>query len=120
MSIKLKTPEDLKDLQTTIKKNEHINEVHFSENGDHYYDKHELTDTGNDKGKGTGKYYGWLKTKSIIKTDNKGNKRSVMGSVENPEAEIIETLTRQEVLEYKPKKTAAEKKAEKENDLQQD
>lgn len=113
MSIKLKTTEDIIELQNTLKKCPHIQDVHFTENGSHYFDKHELTDTGNDKGKGTGRFFGYLNTKTVIRTDKMGNKRAVNVSVENPEAEIVETLTREEVLGMKIKKQKGE------NDLQQ-
>ena len=112
MSIKSKSAEELKELQDTLKKNPHILEVHFTESGSHYFDKSELTDTGTVTGKGTGRYFGFLSTKVVIRTDKVGNKRAVNVSVENPEAEIVETLTREEVLGIK------QKKQKNENDLQ--
>lgn len=87
------------DLRLTLELNENIDEVHFTKTGAHFFNKHELFD---ERGKKTGKFYGWLKTqvKEIIVKDGQGKEKGVLKlvNIANPIAEIVETLTRDEVL----------------------
>lgn len=87
------------DLRLTLELNENIDEVYFTKTGAHFLNRHELID---ERGKKTGKFYGWLKTqvKEIIVKDAQGKEKGVLKLVciANPIAEIVETLTRDEVL----------------------
>jgi hypothetical protein len=87
------------DLRLTLELNENIEEVYFTKTGAHYFNKHELMD---ERGKKTGKFYGWLKTvvKEIIVKDAQGKEKGVLKLVNtaNPIAEIVETLQRDELL----------------------
>lgn len=87
------------DLRLTLELNENIEQVHFTKSGAHFFNVHELA---NERGKKTGKFYGWLKTevKEIIVKDAQGKEKGVLKLVciANPIAEIAETLTRDEVL----------------------
>ena len=103
MSSKLKSPEALAELQHTLRTNKHIEEVHFTGTGDHYFNTHELVT----KGKATGKFYGHLKTNHEVSKIVGERKFFKLVSVENPEALIVESLTRDEVLALKPTITAA-------------
>jgi len=87
------------DLRLTLELNENIEEVYFTRNGSHFFNKHELM---SDKGKKTGKFYGWLKTEvtEVLVKDARGQSKPQLKLVNtaNPVAEIVETLTREEVL----------------------
>jgi hypothetical protein len=100
MSIKLKTPQALEELQTTLKMYPHIQEVHFAGNGDHYFVKHEMKD---EKKKGTGKFYGYLKCEQKVKKIVGERKFYAMSEVHTPETQIVETLTRDKILAMVPK-----------------
>jgi hypothetical protein len=82
------------DLRKTVAANPHIKQVHFTESGDHFFHVHELKE----KGKGTGKYYGHLNFQPVLQKVEGTRKIYKNGSVANPESEIVETLTRAQVL----------------------
>lgn len=96
MSIAKKTPEQLKELKDTLRQYPHIEEVHFTDNGNHYFNKHEFID----KGKGTGKYYGFLNTELRVYKVVGERKFFKNQSVPRGDAEIVETLSRNDVLAY--------------------
>lgn len=97
MSIKKKTPEQLKDLQTTLQSNPHIEEVHFAANGDHYFTKHELED----KIKKTKKAYGYLNAEPILSKVQGERKIFKIGPVHTAHAEIMESISRDKILAMK-------------------
>jgi hypothetical protein len=106
MSVKNKLPKDTIELQQTLITCKHIEEVYFTETGEHFFSKHELVD----KGKKTGKFYGRLSVEyQEYKTDGT-RKYFKPVSIHTPEALIVETLSREEVLAIKvavEKETAA-------------
>lgn len=87
------------DLRLTLELNENIEEVYFTKTGAHFFNKYELVD---ERGRKTKRFFGWLKTrvKEIIVKDAQGKEKGVLKlvDVENPATEIVETLTRDEVL----------------------
>ena len=97
MSIKKKTNEALKALQNTLIACPHIEEVHFAENGDHYFSVHEFTPKGAKKAK----LYGRLKSAPVLKKVQGTREIFKIEPVETPEAEIIETLPRSDILAMK-------------------
>lgn len=108
MSIKLKSQKALKELQETLVIQPHIQEVHFTATGDHYLNTYELG-----KGKER-KLYGRLNSQPEIVKEEGGRKIYKNISVHTPEAEIVETLTRDEILALtvaEEKMSAKEKKA---------
>ena len=105
MSISKKTPDQLKELKDTLKSCPHIQEVYFCDNGDHYFSVHEFQE----KGKGTGKFYGRLKTENVLYKVVGERKFFKTQSVETPETEITETLNRDEVLNYGEEKKKSKK-----------
>lgn len=97
MGIENKTPEQLEELQYTLEVSPWIKEVHFTENGTHYFQKHKLKD----------KYYGFLRTKAeqkVVLRDGAELKVTKHNPVDTPEAEIKKTMTRDEVLDFEPEK----------------
>lgn len=96
------------DLHDTVEANEHIEQVHFTKNGDHYFHVHEYEERVRTKdgsgysNKKTGRFFGWLKTEVVEETINlKGgaiDKKSRLRMMPNPKTEIVETLTRDQVL----------------------
>lgn len=101
MSISKKSEEGLKALQHTLKVSPHIQEVHFTATGEHYFGAEELTPT-DPKGKKTGpaKKYGYLRTEPQVSKIVGERKFFKHVSVATPEAEIVESLSRDEVLDY--------------------
>lgn len=99
------------DLHNTVKRGEHIEEVYFTEQGDHYFTKHELVERVEVKRNGnvsfadkkTGKFYGSLKveakTEVAIARNGATNTRTYMAGIANPDALIVLTLSRDEVLD---------------------
>jgi|GEM_PF-3020537 hypothetical protein len=87
------------DLRLTLEVNENIEEVYFTRSGAHYLNRHELM---TDKGKKTGKFYGWLKTEvvEVLVKDARGQSKPTLKLVNtaNPIAEIVVTMTRDELL----------------------
>lgn len=91
-----KSKQDLEDLQVTLSENPHLEEVHFTKNGTHYFNRHELVE----EGKKTGKFYGYQK---IVPKLQKvvGERRFFKNkSVHTPATELIQTMTAEEVLDY--------------------
>lgn len=88
------------DLHNTLLDNEHLEEVHFTASGDHFFHVKELKDA---RGKGTGRLFGNLKTeiKQTEKVLSNGGieKKSKFIQTANKEYEIVETLSREECLE---------------------
>lgn len=101
MGISKKTEEGLKALQHTLNVCPHIQEVHFTAAGEHYFQVEELADT-DAKGKKMGptKKYGYLRTEAKVSKIVGERKFYKHASVPTPEAEIVESLTRDEVLDY--------------------
>jgi hypothetical protein len=80
------------ELYETLEQNEHIEEVHFTADNQHYFNKHQLE----------GKAYGFLRTEQV-KSHTVGEKQFYkMVQVPNPKTEIVVTLTREEVLAMEP------------------
>ena len=107
MSIKKKSNESIKALQHTLAVSPHIEQVHFTESGDHYFATHEFTPKGSKKVK----LYGKLKSEPVLKKVQGTREIYKIEPVETPEAEIIETLTRAEILaiELKDSETLSKK-----------
>lgn len=96
------------DLHDTLLNNEHIEQVHFTKEGHHYFNVHEFIDrvpmkdqTGY-RDKPTGELYGHLLTEVVEE------QRNVRGAIQkelrvrnkrNPKARIVETLTREQALD---------------------
>lgn len=97
MGIHKKSEKDLQDLKDTLEICPHIEEVHFTAKGEHFFGAHKLEDK---ESKHNGKLYGRLKVEKV--------KYKVVGekvffknkSIHTPEAEIVETLSAEEVLGY--------------------
>lgn len=86
------------ELYDTVLENAHIEEVHFSADNKHYFNIHELLDIRSKRG--TGKYYGYLKVEQkSVGVDASNRPIFKMVQVANPEALIVKTLTRSEILE---------------------
>lgn len=84
------------DLYDTVEQSEHLSEVFFTKDNRHYFNRHELN----------GKYYGFLKLEQV-KTHAVGDKQFFkMKPVANPETEIVETMTREEILASEPVEVA--------------
>jgi hypothetical protein len=107
MSIKNKNTKALAELQETLVNNDHIQNVHFAANGDHYFMKHELVK----KGKQTDKFYGYLGLQ--YEPTAKDPKLFKPVHVEIPKTEIVETLSREDVLKFKVKSEKETEKVEK-------
>lgn len=90
MGINQKSPEQLAELQSTLEACEWIKEVHFTKDGNHYFNLHKLA----------GKSYGFLRTKQEVAEVRGERKIYKHKSVHTPEAEITQTLSREEVLNY--------------------
>lgn len=88
------------DLYNTLLDNEHIVDVHFTAEGEHFFEVKELKDS---KGKGTGRFFGNLKTeiKQVERHLPNGGveKKSKFVQTANTKYEIVETLSREECLE---------------------
>lgn len=95
MSIKHKEQKDLEALQQTLRKCPALQEVHFTKTGDHYFEAHEHE----------GKKYGHLNLEPRTFSQPDGAKYQKLVHTSAVDAEIVETLSRDEVLEYgnKPK-----------------
>ena len=120
------------DLRNTLELNEHIEQVHFTKTGAHFFNVHEYV---NEKGQKSGKLYGYLLTevREVAVKGDRGKDTTMLKLVTmpNPKTEIAYTLTRDEVLElpdmeidetqiYNPalanQKRVAKKKAAKKSD----
>jgi hypothetical protein len=108
MSIKNKKAAGLQDLQESLVTMEHVEKVHFSKNGNHYFNVHELFEDG----KKTGRFFGHLDTKVILDPKSKDKKYIHVGVANN--TEIVETLSADEVLNFKLKVEPGEKTPKKE------
>lgn len=103
-----KIKEVSQDLHDTLESADHIEKVHFTKNGDHYFNVHEYEERVRSKnGSGyssrkTGRLFGHLLTEIVEETVNlKGgaiDKKMKLRLMPNPKCEITETLTREEVL----------------------
>lgn len=97
MGIHKKSEQDLQELKDTLTQCPHIEEVHFTAKGDHYFGAHKLDDK---ESKHNGKLYGRLKVEQV--------KYKVVGekvffknkSIHTPETEIVQSLSADEVQEY--------------------
>lgn len=96
VGISKKTPDALKQLKFTLRKCPHIEEVYFTQEGNHYFNKHDLPGAK----KGDTKAYGHLNVAPVLYKVQGERKIYKMKSVDTPETEIVETLTREEVMEY--------------------
>lgn len=76
------------DLFDTVDQNEHIQEVYFTKDNQHFFNFHELK----------GKKYGSLKTEKVFSHSVGDRKFFKMVQVENKNTLIVETMTREEVL----------------------
>lgn len=103
-----KIKEVSQDLHDTLESADHIENVHFTKTGDHYFNVHEYVErikskdgTGYSNRK-TGRFFGHLLTEVVEETVNlKGgaiDKQLKVRLTANPKCEIVETLTREEVL----------------------
>jgi len=96
MSIKNKPIADLKELQETLIACPHIQEVHFTSKGLHYFNKYELDDEDGNK-----RYFGYLNTSLEVYKIVGERKYFKLKSIENPKTEIVETLSRKQILALK-------------------
>ena len=80
------------ELYDTVEQNEHITEVYFTKDNQHFFNKHELA----------GKFYGRLKTKQEFSHSVGDKKFFKMTNIHTPETEIKETLTRKQILAMEP------------------
>jgi hypothetical protein len=101
--IRSKTRQQLEELQNTLQQFTHIEEVHFTAKGDHFFNVHEFLEVnraGKNMGKATGKFYGRFKIEDheYKRVGERRFYRKVR--VHTPEALIIEKLSREEVLAY--------------------
>lgn len=90
--IQFKDEKDLKALQATLRKCKHINTVYFTCTGDHYFDAHELGE----------KKYGYLAMEPTLIDGPQNTKLTKMKHVGVEDAEIVQELSREEVLEFAP------------------
>ena len=106
MGIERKTAVQVRELKDTLVLYPHIQEVFFTEAGEHFFTAHELVE----KGKRTGKMYGYQKLKPVqVKTQ--GDRRVFKHeSVHTPNTLITQTLSRDEVLSYEPDSPATNTK----------
>ena len=88
--IQFKDEKDLKALQATLRKCKHINTVYFTCTGDHYFDAHELGE----------KKYGYLAMEPTLIDGPQNTKLTKMKHVGVEDAEIVQELSREEVLEF--------------------
>jgi hypothetical protein len=96
MGIERKTPAQLQQLKDTLLACPHIEEVHFTDSGDHFFTVHELVE----KGKRTGRKYGYQKLKPVV-VKSQGDRRVFKHeSVHTPHTLISQTRTRDEVLAF--------------------
>ena len=95
MSIKNKEIKGLQDLQNTLQANAHIEKVYFAKNGDHFLNVHELVVDG----KKSGRMFGYLGSELAPDLKSKDKKFKRIDVANN--SEIVETLTRDEVLTFK-------------------
>ena len=103
-----KIKEVSQDLHDTLEVNDHIEKVHFTKTGDHFFNVHEYEERVRAKdgsgysSKKTGRFFGHMLTEVVEETVNlKGgaiDKKMRLRLMPNPKAEIVETLTRDEVL----------------------
>lgn len=91
MATKIKISFELWD---TVDQNEHIQEVHFTKDNQHFFNKHPLTETG--------KTYGFLKVQQVFSHSVGDKKFYKMKQIANPPTEITETLSRKEILSMIP------------------
>lgn len=90
------------DLRDTVEANPHIQEVHFTKKGEHFFNAHEFADKKGG-GKGKGKIYGRLGVEAVH-VRNEGDRKIFKNDfVALPEFEIVETLSRDEILAAKVK-----------------
>lgn len=87
------------ELKETLRKFPHIKEVHFTANGDHFFNIHELKE----KGKESQGFYGWLKYEPIMAGYENGDEKNgrilyKRVHVANPAMKIVESLTREQIL----------------------
>lgn len=102
MAIKSKISEELK---ATIAAHPHIQDVHFTATGEHFFNTHEHKE----KGAKAAKTYGRLKLEAVH-VGNEGDRKIYKNqNVPVPETEIVETVSREDILKAK---TDAELKAE--------
>jgi hypothetical protein len=84
------------ELKRTVGASKHISEVHFTASGEHFFNVHEHVEKG--KKPGAGKKYGRMKLEAVpshVEGDRQIFKQS---SVPMEEFEIVETLSRDEIL----------------------
>lgn len=96
-----------KALHDTLQEMEHIEEVHFTEKGDHYFNVHELRE----KNKPTGKFYGRLDYKQVKNGTNGDKTLYKVVEAARPDALIVKTLSRDKVIAQYEKEENARVKA---------
>lgn len=81
-------------LKETVQSMPHIGKVHFNKAGGHYFHVHEFG--------GKGKKYGFLKLEKT-QVGKDANNRPIFKQkpVANPAAEVVETLSRDQILNAK-------------------
>ncbi len=82
-----------KSLQNAVKDLKHVNKVFFNSAGGHYFHVHNFE----------GKQYGFLKRDNVVVGQDPNTQRNIFKSkpVANPDAEVVATMTRKEVLNAK-------------------
>lgn len=82
------------ELKETLRKMPHIQEVYFTESGAHFFNQYELKI----KGKGTGEFYGRLKTDAEVYKVEGERKFYRTVSIADDDAKIAATFSREDIL----------------------
>lgn len=98
--IDCKNRQQLLDLQATLEECLHIEEVYFTDKGDHYFNVHELMQAGKKGNVGTGKFYGSFKLEDVVYKTVGERKYYRKTKVHTPHTLITTTLTREEILDH--------------------
>jgi membrane protein involved in colicin uptake len=102
-----------KELQDTVKANPHIQDVHFTAKGEHFFDFHELKEKGS--GKVVGKYA--RLGLEAVHVRNEGDRKIYKNqNVPLEDYKIVETLSREEILKAKPELSKEEASLQSENE----
>ncbi|MFL5807936.1 MAG: hypothetical protein ACJ749_00365 [Flavisolibacter sp.] len=90
-----------KELQDTVKMFPHIEDVHFTASGEHFFNVHEHQSVDDKGKKGVAKKYGRLNLEAVHVSNDGDRKIYKNKSVPAPETEIVKSLSREEVLKAK-------------------
>lgn len=96
VGIERKTRQQLEELKNTLYECPHVETVHFTESGNHYFSVHELVD----KGKKNGNFYGHLKLEPVVHKTVGERRYYKKKSVHTPSTLIVKSMSREEVLNY--------------------